>query len=223
MDIELFSELQRCIYGPCKNLWWSFRGAFLRKSFTVDFLKLGSTPRKAEQPLTTRHGAKSERTRSPRTASVCFGDFFQKRCLKLLVENVQFYTADVFFVWYLIPAPYIKLTSGIFTGCTTRAFVKLSWLKLQERKTVQIYLFHDGGRYRIEISPLICRANQWTGFYIITVSVMKELKLSNDLLRAYYYEKLLTIATKLVLNGDYKIVLHYLFSTCKLVNNKRKS
>ena len=36
--------------------------------------------------------------------------------------------------------------------------------------------FHDGGRYHIETSPLICSANQWTGFYMITASVMKELK-----------------------------------------------
>ena len=36
--------------------------------------------------------------------------------------------------------------------------------------------FHDGGRYRIETSPLIFRANQWTGFYMITASAMKELK-----------------------------------------------
>ena len=36
-------------------------------------------------------------------------------------------------------------------------------------------LFHDGGRYHIETSPLICPANQWTGFYMITASVMKEL------------------------------------------------
>ena len=31
-------------------------------------------------------------------------------------------------------------------------------------------------RYHIESSPLICRANQWNGFYMITVSVIKELK-----------------------------------------------
>ena len=36
-------------------------------------------------------------------------------------------------------------------------------------------LFHDGGRYHIETSPLICRANHWAGFYMITASVMKEL------------------------------------------------
>ena len=38
------------------------------------------------------------------------------------------------------------------------------------------WLFHDGGRYHIETSPLICRTNQWTGFYMITASVMKRVK-----------------------------------------------
>ena len=33
-----------------------------------------------------------------------------------------------------------------------------------------------GSRYHIETSPLICGAIQWTGFYMITVSVMKGLK-----------------------------------------------
>ena len=36
---------------------------------------------------------------------------------------------------------------------------------------------HDGGRYHIETSPLICSANQWTGFYMITASVMKGLSI----------------------------------------------
>ena len=35
--------------------------------------------------------------------------------------------------------------------------------------------FHDGDLYHIETSPLICRANQWTGFYMITASVIKGL------------------------------------------------
>ena len=30
----------------------------------------------------------------------------------------------------------------------------------------------------METSPLICRADQWNGFYMIGTSVMKELKLS---------------------------------------------
>ena len=36
-------------------------------------------------------------------------------------------------------------------------------------------LFHDGSPYYIETSPLICRANQWTDFYMIGTFVMKEL------------------------------------------------
>ena len=37
-------------------------------------------------------------------------------------------------------------------------------------------LFYDEGRYHIETSPSICSANQLTGFYMISTSVMKELK-----------------------------------------------
>ena len=46
------------------------------------------------------------------------------------------------------------------------------------RQQVCTYLtFHDGGRYHIETSPLICGVNPWTGFYMISASVMKGLKL----------------------------------------------
>ena len=34
---------------------------------------------------------------------------------------------------------------------------------------------YDGGPYHIKTSPLICSASQWTGFYMIGSSVMKEL------------------------------------------------
>ena len=33
----------------------------------------------------------------------------------------------------------------------------------------------DGGSYRIESSPLISSANQWTGVYVIGTPVMKKL------------------------------------------------
>ena len=39
-------------------------------------------------------------------------------------------------------------------------------------------LFHDNGLYHIETSSLICRTNQWTGFYMIGTSAMKELILN---------------------------------------------
>ena len=35
-------------------------------------------------------------------------------------------------------------------------------------------LFHHGGSCLIETSPLICSANQWTGFCIIGTSFMKD-------------------------------------------------
>ena len=41
-------------------------------------------------------------------------------------------------------------------------------------------LFHDGGSYLIETSPLICSANQLTGFYMIWNSVMIESKKISD-------------------------------------------
>ena len=44
----------------------------------------------------------------------------------------------------------------------------------------QIKIFHDGGLYHIKTIPLICIANQWTGFYMIGSSVMKELMTDNE-------------------------------------------
>ena len=40
----------------------------------------------------------------------------------------------------------------------------------------ELYLFHDGGPYQIETSPLIYSKNQLAGFYMIGSSVMIELK-----------------------------------------------
>ena len=42
------------------------------------------------------------------------------------------------------------------------------------------WLFHDGGSCPIETSPLICSANQLTGFCIIGTSVMKDSKGSSS-------------------------------------------
>ena len=49
-------------------------------------------------------------------------------------------------------------------------------LLLRQRSIYQ--LFHAGGPYHIETSPLTKRANKWTDFYMMTTSVMKELKAS---------------------------------------------
>ena len=40
---------------------------------------------------------------------------------------------------------------------------------------MEIQLFHDEGPYHVETSLLICRVNQWTGFYM-TDTVIKEFK-----------------------------------------------
>ena len=51
---------------------------------------------------------------------------------------------------------------------------------LDKCASAMIKLFHDGGPYHIETSPLIYRANQWSGFYIIGNSVMKDLTKRNQ-------------------------------------------
>ena len=42
------------------------------------------------------------------------------------------------------------------------------WVKCNE-------LFNDGGPCHIETNPLICSVNQWTGFYMVETSAVKEL------------------------------------------------
>ena len=43
-------------------------------------------------------------------------------------------------------------------------------------------LFHEGDSCRIETSPLICSANQYTDFYTIGTSLMKELRRSSPII-----------------------------------------
>ena len=38
-----------------------------------------------------------------------------------------------------------------------------------------LWLLHGGRPYYIKTSPLVCSANQWSGFYMIGTSVMKKL------------------------------------------------
>ena len=59
-------------------------------------------------------------------------------------------------------------------------FNSLTSINFFHQRKNQVYIdwylnSHDGGCHHIETSLLICRANQWTGFYLITASVMKEL------------------------------------------------
>ena len=43
-----------------------------------------------------------------------------------------------------------------------------------------LQLVHDRCTYHMETSLLICRANQWAGFYMVGTSIMKELMLVHD-------------------------------------------
>ena len=44
--------------------------------------------------------------------------------------------------------------------CISKPPLVITWVT----KSVKNRLFHDEGHYHIETSPLICTANQWTGF-----------------------------------------------------------
>ena len=54
------------------------------------------------------------------------------------------------------------------------------------RERLRDYLFHDGDPYHIEVSPLICSANQWTGFYMIETSIIKGLKQKRIVINGNY-------------------------------------
>ena len=67
------------------------------------------------------------------------------------------------------------------------------------RMSEVIELFHDGGCYHIETSPLICYSNQWTGFYMIMASVMKELNETVCAIGTFPWKILLVFLTSSVL------------------------
>ena len=99
--------------------------------------------------------------------------------LPIMRVSVQRTKEEQFCTFYLVEVKVCVVISKHFTW-------KLIIETLPQKKQLssEIYcvlilivylLFHDGGRYHIETSRLICRANQWTGFYMITASAMKEL------------------------------------------------
>ena len=58
----------------------------------------------------------------------------------------------------------------------TIVFIFISYAFPVYHRTQFFALTLSRGRYHIETSPLICSANQWTGFYMITASVLNGLK-----------------------------------------------
>ena len=73
----------------------------------------------------------------------------------------------------------------------------ISFLTTVENLKIPEFNFYDGGLYHIENSPLICSANQKTGFYVIGTSVMKKLML----LHLSHYSPVLLMYTTYVLKG----------------------
>ena len=103
------------------------------------------------------------------------------------LDNVAFNSASR--CWILISSGWIisdiKQKSALHkicqnTGFYWRVFSHINFYSPRNYQKSYDFLivepFQDGGRYHIETSPLICRANQWTGFYMITASVLKELR-----------------------------------------------
>ena len=68
---------------------------------------------------------------------------------------------------------YVKILTSICRFSSFFPFIRA--VLLSECSLIRAYLFHPRGPYHIETSALICSANQWTCFYMITASVMKEL------------------------------------------------
>ena len=90
---------------------------------------------------------------------------------------------DATFPWWLSPCKKWNTPIASFKfycwsknpSIWMRDIIGQKQLKSNSLKCYLPQLFHDGDCYPIETSPLICRANQWTGFNKITTSVMKEL------------------------------------------------
>ena len=73
---------------------------------------------------------------------------------------------------------YLRTTASTLEGNKKHNNSRIHEMFETRDSTKCLLLFHDGGRYHIETSPLFCSASQWTAFYMITASVMKELIIS---------------------------------------------
>ena len=66
------------------------------------------------------------------------------------------------------------------------------------KKNMSLFkLFHDGCPYHMETSPLICSANQRTGFYMTGTSIMKELTIQKLVINSVH-EKFFSGYTKVL-------------------------
>ena len=58
-------------------------------------------------------------------------------------------------------------------------------------------IFHNGGPHHIETSPLICRESQWSSFYMIRISVTKELTTETGTVWTFTLQKIDMFSTML--------------------------
>ena len=79
-----------------------------------------------------------------------------------------------------------KMTTSentVFQAQCKKFFILLEICIRFLRYLIFYILTHEGGPYHTETSPLICRGNQWTSFYKIGISFMKDLNHSFHQLR----------------------------------------
>ena len=69
---------------------------------------------------------------------------------------------------------YFDVDGWVTTWCSNCCGTIIKKL-IKNISAIILEFFHDGGPYHIETSTLICKTNQWTGFYMIGTSVVKEL------------------------------------------------
>ena len=123
--------------------------------------------------LTEKHLCQSLFFNKVAEPATLFKKTFWRRCF--LVEFAKFLRTpfltelpfDILMAKYDITA-YISFGMGSLSSYLLRISVAL----LKQN----LWAVNDWDPYHIKYNPLICRANQWTGFNMIRTSVMKEWK-----------------------------------------------
>ena len=113
-------------------------------------------------------------------------DGHRKHIYGMFSFNISWYCLLFILVQILWDRAWQVVQETLFCFCFSTTAISEDFCYSQCKIQVTVGLtLHDGGHYLIETSPLICFANQWTGFYMITASVMKELILNLYWLRSY--------------------------------------
>ena len=135
-----------------------------------------------------------------KVVSIKMVDWYQIYCFFLSLGIIPlkiFKSAWIRFFWSLIKSEvvnhshFIRLNEAfagnielysavLFVYCRILESIeikgRINTKRIKKTESKYFELFHDKGPYHIETSPWICSASQWTGFYMVETSVMKELK-----------------------------------------------